>query len=179
MKNFKLLIAVMFAIRVMQLNGASEDPTQRRRISFTSEGATEISADAARSRSSSKEVMERIGLASSEKLASPSIQLAETISVFQRSDFIGGIRRGHKNLQDPKSIARYIAALECADRLAESRKSLEKLVDVSCPTEIIQSIQENIAAYRSHPSKIDVVAGSISFLNIERKCQEILSASRP
>lgn len=179
MKNFKLLIAVMFAAATIHLNGASEDSAPRRRISFTSEGAIEISADAARSRSSSAGLIEQITIASSKKSALPWIQLAETISVFQRSDFIGGIRRGHKNLQDPKSIARYIAALECVDRLAESRKSLEKIVDASCPIEIIQSIQKNITDYRSHPSKIEVVVGSVSFLNIERKCQEILSAHRP
>ena len=179
MKNFKLLISMIFAIVVMQLNGASEDPTPRRRVSFTSEGATEMPADAARSRSSSAGLIEQITIASSKKSALPWIQLAETISVFQRSDFIGGIRRGHKNLQDPKSIARYVAALECADKLAESRKSLEKLVDASCPIEIIQSIQKNITDYRSHRSKIEVVVASVSFLNIERKCQEILSAHRP
>jgi hypothetical protein len=179
MNNFKNLIALMFYLGAVQLSGASEDLAPRRRISFTSEGATEIPADAARSRSSSAGLIEQISIASSKKSALPSIQLAETISLFQRSDCIGGIRRGHKNLQEPRSIARYVAALECADRLAESRKSLEKLVDASCPIEIIQSIQENIAAYRSHPSKIDVVVASTSFLNIERKCQEILSASRP
>ncbi len=175
MNNFKILQVMMFICSIIHLHGASEE-TIIRRVSFAGEqNVVSTSAVAARSRTSSKEFMDRLIQSSQTRLSLPHIQLAETISAFQRSQFIVGIRKGSKNLQNPQSIARYVAALDCVDQLAEIRKNLEKIIDGSCPLDLIASVQNHINEYRNHTAKIDVVVSSSEFIAVERKCQEILS----
>jgi hypothetical protein len=160
MYNFKLFLAIMFALTIMQLDAASD--------SFTSSKV--VSTTITRSRTASKELMDRLSAQTAAKALLPHIQLAGQISNFVRSPEVVGIRNA-KTLQGSGKLA----VAELIKNLNDARTYLEV---PEGPLDIYMhahKVQEEMNNYKLHSSCIRVVVHSQAFTKLEEKCQEVLS----
>lgn len=160
MHNFKLFLAMMFAVTIMQLHAASEISTDSKVVSTT----------ITRSRTTSKELMDRLSAQTAAKALLPHIQLACQISNFVRSPEVVGIRNA-KTLQGSGKLA--VAGL--IKKLTHVRTYLEV---PEGPLDLymhVYEVQGNMNNYKLHSSCLPVVINSQAFKKLEEKCQEVIS----
>ena len=159
MHNFKLFLAMMFAVTIMQLHAASE--------TFASKV---VSTTITRSRTTSKELMDRLSAQAAAKALLPHIQLAGQISNFVRSPEVVGVRNA-KSLNGTSKLA--IAGLiKNLNHARTSCEALEKPLDFYIH---VHQVQETMNNYKIHSSCIPVVINSHTFKTLEEKCQEFIS----
>ena len=161
MQNFKLLVALMFAVAFMQLHGASES-----------------TSDSSRSRTSSKEFMKKLQEQVQKEESLPQFQLAAAIDFLQNNQILPIMVQ----IQYPKPEikVRYDALLCFSARLKAYKSNLVSYahdVDPNIITSTAQILSNHLASYRSNSSKIDCVVASQPFRALETKCQKIISES--
>ncbi len=154
MCHLKLCIAVMLSVAVMQLHGAASAST----------------TDAAVSRTSSKELLERMSEESMRKASLPQFQLAQSIENFQRSEYVVGIRTATSlSCKNPKIVFGNLFSV-----LVACRKQLEENQEGLVVVDVAQTAYNHLQVYRDHPSKVTPVVTSSQFLQVEKVCRSIL-----
>jgi activator of HSP90 ATPase len=168
MHYFKLFIAITCAVATMQTYGATESPVRTRAAS------TPTTVELPRIRTSSKELMERLRIANIEKATLPGFQLAATIESFQKNQ-IQPIMTNVKSASNRSIQVRYQALSSFAAQLSASRATLEDRTTSASVESTAQVVQNQLQNYRQNPGKIELVVASQHFLNIEKKCAQIIS----
>lgn len=158
MQNFKLLIAIMFAVSMMDLHGSTESSMNSAMI---------------RNRASSKEIIERLAKETAERASLPCVQLAAIIEIFQKNQ-IQPLMMHVRPASQPSIQARFKALSTFYTELKIYRSYLENRSCAIDVKELAQSVQNKLEAYKLHSGKIDVVVKSQHFLNIEKKCRDII-----
>jgi hypothetical protein len=191
MQSFKLLFAMMLAVSMMELRSASEgdytaspmptilEPTDAScvfspRTSLSSKSLS--AAQVTRTRTSSKELMDEMNRQMIERSACPKYQFAGIIESFQKNQIqpiMTNVKPGkHSSIQ-----TRYQALSSFAAQLSACRATLENRATTESIETIAQVVHNQLQGYKNNSGKIDIVVRSTHFLNIERKCDDIISGT--